>query len=311
MWFDELAAEWGIGDKSGQRAGSAPPPWVAQAERDHPPQGAFVSVNGVGLHYLDHGSGRPVVFLHGAAMLAQELFCGPAGAALAAEFRVIAFDRPGYGHSGRGEGLAGPAAQARLIHGALSRLGVERPILVGHSWSGALVLNYGLEYPDDVAGIVSLAGWSFATHQASLKLLSLLSQGAVETVMGMPFGPKLARHMAAKGLEKVFAPNPVPQGYGELPVELLIRPSQLRANADDLHALNHDILAIQRQYRRFRVPLEVLVASDDGVVEPARHGKRLAAMVPGARLTELAATGHMLHHAHPEALVAAISRIPR
>jgi pimeloyl-ACP methyl ester carboxylesterase len=228
---------------------------------------------------------------------------------LSEHFRVLAFDRPGYGHSGRGDGLAGPAAQARLIHGALSRLGIERPILVGHSWSGALVLHYGLEYPTEVAGIVSLAGWSFAAHQASLKLLSLLSQSAVEPVMGMPFGPKLARHMAARALERVFAPNPVPPGYAALPIELMIRPGQLRANADDLHALNPDILAIQRQYRHFRVPLEILVASQDGVVEPRRHGRRLAALVPGARLTELAATGHMLHHVHPEALVAAVSRL--
>ena len=308
MWLDELAVEWGLRDRRGHTAGASAP-WIAQAERDFPPPGAFVSVNGVGLHYLDHGSGRPIVFLHGASMLAQELYCGPAGAALAENFRVIAFDRPGYGHSGRGDGLAGPAAQARLIHGALSRLGVERPILIGHSWSGALVLHYGLEYPDEVAGVVSLAGWSFAAHQASLKLLSVLSQGAVETVMGMPFGPKLARHMAAKGMEKVFAPDAVPAGYAALPIELMIRPGQLRANADDLHALNHDIQAIQRQYPRFRVPLEILVGSEDGIVEPARHGRRLAAIVPGARLTELAATGHMLHHARPEALVAAVSRL--
>lgn len=310
MWRDGLATEWRVRGRDAAESGAAAP-WIARAGRDHPPRGEFVSVNGVGLHFLDRGRGRPVVFLHGAAMLAEELFCGPAGAALAAEFRVLAFDRPGYGHSGRGEGLAGPAAQARLIHGALARLGVERPILVGHSWSGALVLHYGLHFPDAVAGVVSLAGWSFAAHQASLKLLSVLSQGAVETIMAMPFGPKLARHMAARGLEKVFAPDAVPPGYDDLPVELMIRPGQLRANADDLNALNPDVLAIQRQYRRFPVPLEVLVGGADVVVDPARHGRRLAAMVPGARLTELPGAGHMLHHAHPAALVAAVTRLQR
>ena len=307
MGIDDLAAKWGLRGKADGRGGSAAP-WIAQAERDHPPQGAFVSVNGVGLHYIDRGAGRPVVFLHGAAMLAQELFCGPAGTALARSFRVLAFDRPGYGHSGRGEGHAGPAAQARLIHGALSRLGVERPILVGHSWSGALVMQYGLEYPDEVAGIVSLAGWSFAAHQASLKLLSLFSQGTVETVMGLPLGTKLVRHIAAKAMAGIFAPNPVPLSYAELPIELMLRPSQLRANADDLSALNQDILAAQRRYHGFSVPLEILVGSEDGIVEPARHGRRLAEIIPSSRLTEFANTGHMLHHAHPEALVAAVSR---
>jgi pimeloyl-ACP methyl ester carboxylesterase len=308
MWFEDLAAEWGLRARLA-KGPTDPPSWIAAAERRYPPRGDFVSVNGVGLHYLDRGRGRPVVFLHGAALLADELFCGPAGDALAADYRVIAFDRPGFGHSGRDDQVVGPAAQARLIHGALARIGVERPILVGHSWSGALVLHYGLAYPADVAGIVSLAGWCFATHQASIRLLSLVSQNAVETVMATGIGPKLARQIVVKARERVFAPDPVPSGFAELPIDLMIRPSQLRANADDMHALNQDVLRIQRQYRRFRVPLEVLVGSEDRLVEPARHGIRLAAIVPGARLTEVPGAGHMLHHARPEALAAAIARL--
>ena len=271
--------------------------------------GRFVSVNGVGLHYIERGRGAPVVYLHGAGLLAEELFCSPVGDALAERYRVIAFDRPGYGHSGRDPSLSGPAAQARLFHSALARLGVQRPILVGHSWSGALVLHYGAAFPEDVAGIVSLAGWSFATHRTSLKLISAISQGSMETILGTPFGPKLARRLAWDGLRHVFAPAPIPAGFESLPVELMIRASQLRATAGDIKALNADILKIQRQYHRFRVPREVIVSAADRVVDSDRHGRRLARVVPDARLTEADGAGHMIHHVRPDLLMAAVARL--
>jgi hypothetical protein len=72
---------------------------AAKAEREHPPKGAFVTVDGVRLHYVVRGSGRPVVFLHGnGAMVADMLISGVIDHA-ARQYRAIAFDRPGFGHS--------------------------------------------------------------------------------------------------------------------------------------------------------------------------------------------------------------------
>ena len=46
---------------------------AARAEREHPPKGAFVTVDGVRLHYVVRGSGRPVVFLHGNGAMVEDM----------------------------------------------------------------------------------------------------------------------------------------------------------------------------------------------------------------------------------------------
>ena len=65
-----------------------------RAERAHPPLGRFLDVDGVRLHYLDRGAGRPVVVLHGNLMMAEEVALGGLLDRLAERYRVIAFGRP-------------------------------------------------------------------------------------------------------------------------------------------------------------------------------------------------------------------------
>ena len=114
---------------------------AARAESRFPATGEFVEVDGRRLHYVDVGEGPPVVLLHGAygglddwrATILPEL---------ARRHRVIALDRPGHGHSERGAGdVATPVAQGRVVRAFLREIGVERPVLVGFSWSGPLVLS--------------------------------------------------------------------------------------------------------------------------------------------------------------------------
>ena len=78
-----------------------------RAERQHPPEGGFIEVDGVRLHYSDRGAGRPVVLVHGNAVAGDDWnTSGVADLLLRDGHRVIAFDRPGFGHSGRPRGRA-------------------------------------------------------------------------------------------------------------------------------------------------------------------------------------------------------------
>lgn len=71
---------------------------AAKAERANPPRGSFVTSAGVRLHYVERGQGRPVVFLHGNGMMAEDiLISGIFGATAEHSFRAIAMDRPGFG----------------------------------------------------------------------------------------------------------------------------------------------------------------------------------------------------------------------
>src|SRR6202047_5685316 len=87
-----------------------------KVEREHPPNGRFVAVDGTRLHYLEKGGGRPVVFLHGNVVTAEDCdLSGVLDLASARECHVVAFDRPGYGYSDRPRGaIWTPARQADL-----------------------------------------------------------------------------------------------------------------------------------------------------------------------------------------------------
>ena len=107
-----------------------------RVERRHPPAGRFVDVDGVRLHYLERGEGPPpVVLLHGNVVTAEDWVLSGVLDRVAERHRVVAFDRPGYGHSDRPQGSAWTAGtQADLLRRAFARLGLERPVVVGHSW---------------------------------------------------------------------------------------------------------------------------------------------------------------------------------
>jgi pimeloyl-ACP methyl ester carboxylesterase len=111
----------------------------------------FVIVEGLRLHYVSQGAGAPVVLLHGNAGFTHD-YLGVMNRLAERRYRALAFDRPGHGQSERsGSEIATAEAQARLIRQALLKLEAERPIMVGHSWGGLLVLAYALQYGAEIS----------------------------------------------------------------------------------------------------------------------------------------------------------------
>ena len=176
-------------------------------ERLYPPLGSFVEIAGQRLQYLSQGEGQSIVLLHGANASLQD-FKASLFDPLAKDYRVIAFDRPGYGYSTRSfEQWPDPEVQADIIHQALAKLGVENPVLVGHSWAGSVVMAYLLKYPDAVAGGVLLAG---ATHpweggvSSNVQLAGVAVLGKLFTsTLVMPVG----QMVFDTAVEAVFAPE--------------------------------------------------------------------------------------------------------
>jgi len=76
--------------------------WLAKkAERRNPPRGRFVMVQGVRLHYVERGTGPALVLLHGNGSMIEDFQASGLIDLAAENYRVIAFDRPGFGHSNR------------------------------------------------------------------------------------------------------------------------------------------------------------------------------------------------------------------
>ena len=112
-----------------------------KAQRENPPQGQFVEIDGVRVHYVERGTGPPLVLLHGNGSMIQDFESSGLIDLAAKDFRVFVFDRPGFGHSDRPRNVVWtPDAQAELIKRALDRLGVSNAIVLGHSWGASVAV---------------------------------------------------------------------------------------------------------------------------------------------------------------------------
>jgi pimeloyl-ACP methyl ester carboxylesterase len=122
---------------------------------DYPPPGHFVEVNGARMHYRCAGSGEPTLVLSaGIGGGAQDW--DPLMSALGGGRRVCAFDRFGQDWSDPAPKPRTFGTAAAELHAALDSLGIERPVIVGHSVGGALAQIYAARYP--VAGVVLVDG---------------------------------------------------------------------------------------------------------------------------------------------------------
>ena len=102
--------------------------------RDNPPLGQFLEINAVRLHYIERGAGEPLVLLHRNGSMIQDFESTGLIDLAAKNYRVIVFDRPGFGHSDWPRNVIwAPAAQAELINNALHRLGVSQALVLGRS----------------------------------------------------------------------------------------------------------------------------------------------------------------------------------
>ena len=204
-----------------------------KAEREHPPAGQFVTVDGVRLHYIERGEGPPVVLLHGNVVTAQDFDTSGVLDLVAQRHRVIAFDRPGFGYSDRPHGSAWSAGtQADLIRDAFAVLGINRPIVLGHSWGAAVALALGLNHSDAVRGLVLLSGYYYPTLRADVLFSSPTAIPILGDLLRYSVSPFLGRAMLPLLLKGMFAPLPVPARFTKsFPRGMSVRPGQIRAES--------------------------------------------------------------------------------
>lgn len=282
-----------------------------RAERRNRPVGRFVYVDGTTLHYVDRGRGPAVVLIHGNGVRLQDFIASGLVDRLAEHHRVIAFDRPGFGYSTRPRNRPWTvAAQAAVFGSAFRLLGIERPVVLGHSFGTMVALEIALQRPAGVAGLVLLGGYYFPTMRLDVALNAPAAVPILGDVMRYTVMPVLGRLGLRLGLERLFAPLPVPDGYlPALSREMILRPVQLRASAEDASAMLPGAAALEGRYRTLTMPVAIIAGDADRIVDPVAHSQRLHDEVPGSELVRVPHTGHMVHHAVPEQVVAAIERV--
>ena len=231
---------------------------------------------------------------------------------LALDHRVIVFDRPGFGHSDRPrDRLWTPAAQGELLHAALARLNVDRPAIVGHSMGALVALAMALQQPAQVGALVLLGGYYYPTVRVDALLTAPVAVPVLGDVMRYTVSALFARVSIKHMVKAMFAPNDVPPNF--FPVisrEMMLRPLQLRANAEDAAFMIPAAAKIARRLDELRMPVTILAGAADGIVDPEAHSGRLHRDVPHSRLVVVPECGHMVHYAVPDQIAAALAQVP-
>jgi pimeloyl-ACP methyl ester carboxylesterase len=266
----------------------------------------FVTVDGTRLRYLETGTGAtPVVLLHGNGSMIEDFVCSGLIDLAPSRFRFIAFDRPGFGYSERpARRTWGPSEQAKLFLSALGRLGVERPIVVGHSWGTLVALAMAVERPEEVAGLVLMSGYYYPTPRP------LTGMSAVAPFASEAFRYAVRRLMAHETLRRVFAPCVVPDRFRQTyPLARATQVPQMRTVDEEAAGLLHAARTLSRAYRHVSVPVHLIAGSDDRIVDTELHSARLHRELNDSTFHCIPACGHMVHHAAPEKVVTAIDAI--
>jgi pimeloyl-ACP methyl ester carboxylesterase len=273
---------------------------VRRATAAFPAAGQFAVVGGARLHYTSTGSGPPVVFLHGNPGSTRDF--DDVAARLERDHRVVALDRPGHGHSDRTRDGT-PRGQAAAVHEVLQQIGVSRPILVGHSWGGALALIYALEHPDDVGGLV-LVGTRAAVQVRDPELLyrivttPVLGRLAEWTVL-LPVG----RGLIEPRLARAYAPEPVPEAELAAAQALWLRPGEIDATVWDTANLQQALAEYGPRFRQLLTPAILLVGDRDELLAESRA---LHEAMPRGELRILPNAGHMIIKTRPDVVADAV-----
>lgn len=277
----------------------------ATANADFPPEGQFITIEGRRIHYVMRGSGPDLVLIHGASGSLRDFTFGLVDR-LARDYRVIAFDRPGLGHSDSIPDTS-LAAQARVLKAAATALGAPRPIVLGQSYGGAVALAWALSGGPRALVLVSAPSlpWPGKLDPWYRATASLPGQ-MILVPLASAFVPQ---SYVTNAVNAVFAPDPVPSGYDAwLGTDLTLRRASLATNAAQVNGLRDELVAMEPRYPSLTLPIELIHGTEDTIVPLAIHSAPLAMRLPNARLTTIPGAGHMPHHAHADVVIAAIAR---
>ena len=286
--------------------------WIAaKAERLVPPVGRFIEIDGNRIHYVETGEGRPIVFLHGLGAqlhhFRHTLFgrFGPG-------YRLIALDRPGSGYSVRASGATGRLPeQADIVRRFIEALGLERPLVVGHSLGGAVTLTLAVEHPQAIAGIALLGPLTHLETRARQRFdLLYVPSRLLRRIMAYTVAIPASLKYAEPTMKFIFAPQAFPTDYMVSGGGWLgLRPAHFHATSTDVVAVEQDLGRIEQRYGEIAMPAGILFGSADRVIDIRTHGEPMRDEIEGLDFERVDGLGHMLQFIEPERVTAFIKRI--
>ncbi|QIG45412.1 alpha/beta fold hydrolase [Nocardioides anomalus] len=246
------------------------------------------------------GDGPAVVFCHGTPW--SSATWAPVADALATEYAVHLWDLPGYGRSSKDPAHDVHAGvHARALAALLDHWGLERPHVVAHDLGGLVALRahlvegaaYASLFLADVVAIGPSGSPFFRFVQEHRGVLAGLPAYVHEAVVRAYVGDALHRDLGSETLDALVAPWLGAEGQAAFY-------RQIEDYDVDL------IEADERALPTLDLPVRIVWGTDDGWI-PLATGRRLAALVPGAELTEIPGAGHLVQLEAPGEVLTALS----
>ena len=260
--------------------------------------------------YVEAGTGRDVVLIHGILMTADDMALALM-ATLSPHFHCVAIDRPGHGWSDYRSGQdASLWAQAAIVVETIRGLGLERPVICGHSLGGAVGLACAMICPDEIAGVVALAPICFPEARIEQLMFGARALPLTGTLLSRWLNVTLDPVTLPALWRAMFLPQPMPARFAaEFPFGVAGSASSLTADGESASAFWPDLARSAMSYSGCRVPVRIIAGDADLVVNNRVQGALAAAIIPGASFDAMPGLGHMLHHFRPDTIAVAIQGV--
>ncbi len=244
-----------------------------------------LTVNNIGMHYVEAGQGSPLLLLHGVGG-SHEMWL-PIIPELAKSFRVIAADHRGHGASDKPLGQYTISLFCADWLALMDALKVDHAHLVGLSMGGAIAMRLAVEHPRCVRSLVLMDTWAHP-HPDFLGLL----RRRLERLESGDFSA-----YAEEAIPQVFSPAFIaanPQAMAEYRQRVAkLDPDSIRSAVNA--CITHDMRGKQAE---IQAPTLVVVGSEDRLTPPY-HSEYLARTIPGAKLAVIQGSGHIPHVEKP------------
>lgn len=257
-------------------------------------------VDGVELHWREAGDGPPLVLLHPGPGLDGAVLW-PWFAPLAGERRVLALDLACSGRSGGGDPLAWTIErQAALVGSWLDELGLEAPVVLGHSYGSFVALTLAVRRPDRLAGVVASCGAASEHVFDDLEArLDAFGDPAVLAAFEAEEDVRTPQDCLAvwRGQLPFFLATTAP-GLDAALAEVVFQPATVRGGAEESYDLREEL-------RTLPTPLLAIGGAQDRCTPPEAT-RELAALAPRGAAEILDGAGHFAYAERPQAYLGAL-----
>lgn len=259
---------------------------------DYPFTPHYAEWEGIRVHYVDEGTGPPVVLFHGEPTWSF-LYRKVIPPLVEAGYRCIAPDYVGCGRSDKpvDDTFYSYDMHVASMTALLGTLGLENATVVGQDWGGPIGLRWAVENPDVVTRLVILNTGLF-TGRGTMPEAWMQFRDWVARTPDLPVGFLMARSAVQPWSEDVLAGYAAPFPSVDYKAAIRTFPMLVPLSPQDPAAA--PMLHVRNALREWEAPAYVLFSTEDPVFSP-RTGQRLADLIPGAGpLDTVDGAGHFL-----------------